>query len=77
MISNQTFAKQLLDDLFQDDDSKRVLTSIPVPASREIFAIFNLHPPLCDKDNDGVLSGPELKCFNKIWRYYIPGNEFY
>jgi hypothetical protein len=28
MISNQTLSKLLLSDLFQDNDSKRVLTSI-------------------------------------------------
>lgn len=58
MISNQTFAKQLLDDLFQEDDSKRVLTAIPVASSLEIFRIFNLKPPPCDLNNDGIVTGP-------------------
>lgn len=33
--------------------------------------------PKCDLNGDGIISGHELKCFNKIWRYYIPGNEYY
>ena len=33
--------------------------------------------PKCDKNGDGVVSGLELKCFNKIWKYYIPGNDYY
>jgi hypothetical protein len=66
-----------MEDLFQDNDSKRVLTSIDPQTANEIFAIFNLKPPLCDKDHNGVVEGKELKCFNKIWKYYIPGDEYW
>jgi hypothetical protein len=64
----------LLADLFQDSDSKRILTEIDPQSCQEIFKIFNLKTPICDKDKNGVIKGTELKCFNKIWKYYIPGD---
>jgi hypothetical protein len=66
-----------LEDLFQDEDSKRVLTSIDRQSANEIFGIFNLKPPVCDKNNNGVIEERELKCFNKIWKYYIPGEDYW
>lgn len=64
----------LISDLFEDDDGDRVLTSIDVVSANEIFKIFNIKPPICDKDGNGIVKGLELKCFNKIWKYYIPND---
>lgn len=57
MISNQTLSKLLLADLFQDNDKKRVLRSIDPQSAKEIFYIFNLKAPICDKDGNGVIEG--------------------
>lgn len=77
MISNQTLSKLLLNDIFTDDDAERSLKEIDVTSASEIFAIFNLKAPVCDKNGDGVVKDIELKCFNKIWKYYLPNDEYY
>jgi hypothetical protein len=64
MITNQTLSRLLLADVFQDEDKDRTLTSIDVKSCDEIFLIFNLKPPLCDENGDGVVEGIELKCLN-------------
>ena len=40
--------------------------------ANQIFGIFGLKDPDCDSNDDGYLVGLELKCLNKIWKYYIP-----
>lgn len=64
MITNQSLSKLLLADVFQDDDEDRTLTSIDVTSCNQIFLIFNLKPPLCDQNGDGIVDGLELKCLN-------------
>ena len=76
-ISNQTLSKALLADLFQENDGKRNLKSIDTTSAQQIFAIFNLKAPQCDKDRNGAIEGRELKCFNKIWKYFIPDDEYW
>lgn len=77
MISNKTFSELLLADIFTDKDKNRKLKEIDIKSAQEIFKIFNLKMPNCDINGDGIVSEHELKCFNKIWRYYIPGNDYY
>jgi hypothetical protein len=77
LISNQTLSKLLLNDIFTDDDAERSLTEIDATSASEVFIIFNLKPPVCDKNGDGVVKDIELKCFNKIWKYYLPNDEYY
>jgi hypothetical protein len=54
-LANQTFADQLRNDLAQTDDKKRTLTTIDVPTANQIFSLFGLRDPRCDKDNNGFV----------------------
>lgn len=71
-ITNPVTRQALTDDLNEPDDSKRKLTSIDTPTASVIFEIFQLTDPKCDKNNDGVVTGNELKCFGKIWKNFVP-----
>lgn len=37
----------------------------------QIFGIFQLSDPGCDSNQDGYVIDEELKCLNKIWKYYV------
>jgi hypothetical protein len=50
----------LIADLNQSDDSKRTLVSIDSTTANQIFSLFRLKDPGCDKNNDGNISGDEL-----------------
>lgn len=65
-------AKAIVDDLNQEDDSKRTLTSIDVISAGQLFTIFGLKDPGCDKNNDSQVNGDELKCLGKIWKNFVP-----
>ena len=67
----------MLKDLNEPDDSKRTLKEIDDPSVDDIFEIFKLENPKCDKNNDGVVSGEELKCFGKIWKNFVPNGWYY
>lgn len=71
-LANQTTADQLRADLGQTDDKKRTLTSIDVLSANQIFSLFGLNDPGCDKDNNGFIEKDELKCLNRLWKCYIP-----
>ena len=73
-ISNKTAAEQLKKDLQEPDNDKRTMTEIDTKSANEIFQIFDLKYPNCDKSDDGFLRGFQLKCLNKIWKYYVPND---
>jgi hypothetical protein len=59
-------------DLNESDDSKRTVTSIDVTTTNQLFSVFGLKDPNCDKNADGQVSGDELKCLGKIWKNFVP-----
>ena len=72
LFKNQAMAKSLQDDLNQSDDSKRTLKVVTVGEAADIFAVFGMRmPDDCDQNNDGLVSGAELTCFNKIWQSFV------
>jgi len=71
-FTNQTTAQALQADLKQADDSKRTLTAIDTLTVGQIWSLFGLRDPGCDLNKDGYVSGDELKCLNKLWKYYVP-----
>jgi hypothetical protein len=62
----------LRNDLNSEDDSKRTVKSIDVPSANQLFSIFGLKDPGCDKNKDGQISDDELGCLGKIWKNYVP-----
>lgn len=56
----------------QSDDSKRTLKSIDTASVNQIFSLFKIQDPGCDKDSNGLVEGDELKCLGKLWKYYLP-----
>ncbi len=48
------------------------MTSLDALTANQIFGIFDLEDPECDQSGDGFLTGLELKCLNKLWKYYVP-----
>lgn len=72
LIVNQTAKQALIADLNEPDDSKRTLKAIDDITAATIFQIFELKDPHCDQNNDGEVSGEELKCFGKIWKNFVP-----
>jgi hypothetical protein len=71
-LANQQTASSLQADLNNDDDTKRTLNSIDTASVNQIFSIFGLKDPGCDKNNDGSVNGDELKCLSKIWKNFVP-----
>lgn len=71
-LVNQTAAALLKDDIAQTDDSKRTMTTIDSTTVNQIYSCFELKDPSGDANNDGILSGDELKSLNKIWQYFLP-----
>ena len=71
-LVNTTAAEELKEDLLEDDDSKRKMKSLDAVTANQIFKIFGVDDPNCDESGDGKLTGLELRCLNKIWKYYIP-----
>ena len=67
----------ILKDIFEDDDSERDLRDITPETAGELFSIFELQPVECDRNSNGLVSGPELKCLNKIWKYFIPNDRLF
>ena len=66
--------EKLKNDLEEEDDSKRVLMEIDVTSARQIFTIMKMPDPDCDTDDDGFIRDLELKCFNIIWKTYVPAD---
>jgi hypothetical protein len=58
--------------LEQSDPKKRTFEVIDTATVNQIFSLFGLKDPGCDKNNNGTVEGDELKCLNKIWIYYVP-----
>ena len=56
MITNKTLSKLLLADLFKENENNRKLKEIDIKSAEEIFKIFNLKMPNCDKNNDGFVA---------------------
>lgn len=73
-LANKDAANQLKADLNIEDDSKRTMKEIDTTTASQLFGIFNLKDPGCDKNKDNVIKGDELTCLNKIWKYYVPPN---
>ena len=48
------------------------MMTIDVITANQIFSLLQIKDPGCDKNQDKVLSHSELKCLNKIWKYYLP-----
>ena len=71
-LTNQTTAQALKADLEQSDASKMSLKEIDVGSVSQIFSKFGLKDPSCDKDGNGKVSGDELKCLGKLWKYFLP-----
>jgi hypothetical protein len=71
-FTNQTTANALKADLNEADDKKRKLVSIDVATVAQIWTLFGLKDPNCDTNKDGQIAGDELKCLNKLWKYYVP-----
>ncbi len=71
-LANRQTANSLQTDLNEADDKKRTLNSIDSISVNQIFSYFGLKDPGCDADNNGVVEKDELKCLNKIWKYYVP-----
>jgi hypothetical protein len=59
-LANQTAADQSKADLSQTDDKKRTLTSIDTLTTNQIFSLFSLVDPGCDKDNNNLIEKGEL-----------------
>lgn len=66
------FRDQLVNDLNNSDDSKRSLKEISALSANQLFTVLGLYDPGCDKDNNGVIKGDELKCLNFAWKSFIP-----
>jgi hypothetical protein len=71
-FANQTTAQALKADLEQTDDKKRTLKALDNATANQIFSLFGLKDPGCDKNNNGSVEGDELKCLGKLWKYYVP-----
>eukprot|EP00178_Gracilaria_changii_P004683 TRINITY_DN17638_c0_g1_i1.p1 TRINITY_DN17638_c0_g1~~TRINITY_DN17638_c0_g1_i1.p1 ORF type:complete len:121 (+),score=17.07 TRINITY_DN17638_c0_g1_i1:11-373(+) len=71
-LTNQTTAQALKADLEQTDKTKLALKEIDNGTVSQIFSKFGLKDPSCDKDGNGKVSGDELKCLGKLWKYYLP-----
>lgn len=71
-ITNLSVAEAIKADLNETDDSKRKLTSIDTNSASQLFSIFGLKDPNCDKDKSGDLTGDELKCLSKISKNFVP-----
>lgn len=71
-LANKQTADAIRNDLNTDDDSKRTLKSIDTASANQLFSIFGLKDPGCDKNNNGQVDGDELKCLGKIWKYFVP-----
>jgi hypothetical protein len=71
-LANQTTADQLRVDLAQADNKKRTLSSIDVLTANQIFSLFGLNDPGCDKDSNGYIEKDELTCLNRLWKCYVP-----
>lgn len=71
-LANQATAATLREDLGNVDSSKHKLKDIDVASVAQIFTYFGLKDPNCDTNKNGKIDGDELKCLNKIWRYYLP-----
>jgi len=69
---NQNTANALRTDLNEVEEKKRKLVSIDSTTVSQIFLLFGLKDPGCDTNKDGIVSGDELKCLNKLWKYYVP-----
>ncbi len=54
-LSEKGFAENLKADLLEHDITRRVMTSISKKNAAEIFKIFKIKDPDCDKDSDGML----------------------
>lgn len=48
------------------------MTQIDVVTVNQIFSMLSISDPNCDRNGDGWISGSELKCLNKIWKFYVP-----
>jgi hypothetical protein len=71
-IANPSVVTALTADAAIADDSKRTLKEIDTASANQIFSIFGVKDPGCDKNNDGIIKGDELKCLGKIWKYFVP-----
>jgi hypothetical protein len=71
-FANQASAVALEADLQQQNDKKRAMNGIDIVTVNQLFSLFRLKDPGCDKDNNGMIEKEELKCLNKIWKYYVP-----
>ena len=72
LLKGQSLANSLREDLEQPDDSKRKIKSVTTGEAEEIFAVFGMRMEnTCDANKDGMVSGEELKCFNKIWQSFV------
>ena len=40
--------------------------------ANQLFSVFGITDPGCDKNNDQKVAGDELKCLGKIWKSYVP-----
>jgi hypothetical protein len=56
-ISNQTTANALVADLNQTDDTKRTLKSIDTASVSQLFTIFGIKDPGCDKNSNQQVEG--------------------
>lgn len=51
---------------------QRTLKIIDVVSANQVFSLFGLNDPNCDKNGNKYLEEEELKCFAKIWKSFVP-----
>ncbi len=56
-IQNATTRASIQADLNQDKDSSRTLIDIDVASAKDLFTIFGLKDPGCDKNANGRVDG--------------------
>lgn len=71
-FANQDTALKLKADLEEPDAKKRTLEALDTATANQVFSLFGLQDPGCDKSGNGLIEGDELKCLNKIWKYFVP-----
>lgn len=68
MFTNQSFANALINDLYQVDDSKRVLKSIDRQSGYDLLALFGIRgTAICGLNTKPALTGADLACLNQIF----------
>ena len=71
-ITNKKEAEALKKDLYAQKEEGRTLKELSNASVSQLFGIFGIKDPKCDKNNDGKVAGDELKCLGKVWKSFVP-----